>query len=88
MKRKQIIGLAAAVVIFAASFLIHAADASARSGVTALAMAIALLVIILTKALHPVIACLICIVLMPLRMSVSPMPRLLNGESGAVYGKP
>ncbi|MBR5382099.1 MAG: anion permease [Oscillospiraceae bacterium] len=79
MKRKQIIGLAAAVVIFAASFLIHAADASARSGVTALAMAIALLVIILTKALHPVIACLICIVLMPLT-------GITDGFAGALSG--
>lgn len=66
VKKKQIIGLAAAVVIFAASFFIHTADASARPGVTALAMAVALLIIILTKALHPVSACLICIVLMPL----------------------
>ena len=66
MKRNQLIGIAAAVVIIAASFLIPAADGSARAGVTAIAMAVALLVIILTKAFHPVAACVLCIVLMPI----------------------
>ena len=39
MKRNQLIGIAAAVVIIAASFIIPAADASARSGITAIARA-------------------------------------------------
>ena len=79
MKKKQLIGLAAVVVVFAASFFIRTADASAKPGVTALAMAVALLIIMLTKALHPVVACLICIVLMPIT-------GITDGFSGALSG--
>ena len=79
MKRNKLIGIAAAVVIIAASFLIPAAESGARAGVTAIAMAVALLVIVLTKAIHPVTACVLCIVLMPLL-------GITKGFSGALSG--
>ena len=83
MKKKQIAGLIIAIIVFAASFLIPA-DSIGRDGISALALALSLLILLAFRVLPIVCVCLIGIAVMPLFGITDGLTSALSGFASKV----